>query len=421
MSVLPNQFLPDLMTQLPERYESEHFTLHYALRNPPQGAGHGVHGVRDLSVVAVYAEALEAAFDVMRKSPWLRPPPLTNPVDGRTDVYICDVRESFVTVFRGSHPVILLASRNWEPTCEGERQRAMAEAAHEVMHLFNFSQRPWMPIKGQCEAVWGSELWRWLDEGMAINLEEQVLEDNQDRFRFLMDWIDRPEVSLDARRAIYQTAMFVRYLYHRFGEAFVNQVWIEALAEDTPVSAFNRMSPSGEQFAVAETDQADLFSAYCRDAYFFNDPHSACHEPEAWRRFGARALTESFMLSAGDAAQTGTYELDHLACRYFRFTLAAEVEQLSLRMCVKREHSLKAELVAITSEGYQGNRQRLRITARNNSAKGEVWLAGELAVPADGNREVVLVVSNCGLRQQQENSTVAHDDGQPFRLEVSAD
>src|SRR5688572_9247374 len=76
-----------LVSDFPMVLESDHFILYFGLRNPVNGKGLGVAGVRDRVVVLTYLEALERLYSVMTSPPWNRKPPIVDK-SGKTRVYI---------------------------------------------------------------------------------------------------------------------------------------------------------------------------------------------------------------------------------------------------------------------------------------------------------------------------------------------
>jgi hypothetical protein len=382
------------------------------MRNPKTGIGLGAHGVRRVELIKQYIEALEKAYRALREEPWNRPPPVC---DGHTPVYVYDTQDPVTIPLQWRLPSVILRSRSEEPVVKSEHQRARADAVHEVMHVFNFREHPMTEES--------SEPWAWFDEGMAVFFEEWLLRDNPDHRRFLMDWIDCPEGSLDAWDRMYQSGMFVRYLARRFGCEFVNSVWTTSQQDKTPFAAIDRLLPKGLKFSAPGSREPDVFSAYCLDAYFLLDPASHCHAPQVWERFGERAVAESFSLKPGNRIEAAN-ELNHLACRYFRFSLQAGVKSLRVHLLPRetpQRPPLKAELAVVARAGLRGNTQRLHFPL--SIRPGEVLrLSGELAIPNPRDLDhLVLVVSNCGTRPELANTRLPHDDGQQFKIEVSAE
>lgn len=404
--------LDPIVKSLTATRRSEHFLLRYAMRNPKTGVGSGAHGVRRAALISQYVKALETAWRALTEEPWKRPTPVS---DGCTPVYIYDTQDPMTIPFQWRLPAVILRSRNEEPVVKPELQRASADAVHEVMHVFNFREHPMTEES--------SRRWAWFDEGMAVFFEEWLLPNNPDHRRFLMDWIDCPEGSLDDWDRMYQTGMFVRYLANRFGCEFVNQVWTTSRRDETPFAAINRLLPGGLKFSSAGSREPDVFSAYCGDAYFPRDPASHCHAPRVWERFGDRAVTESFSLRPGDRVEAAS-ELDHLACRYFRLSLQAGVKNLPVRLQTRpaAKHSpLKAELAMVMRAGLRGATQPLQPLVA--AQPGEpLRLSVEVAISNPNELDhLVLVVANCGTRPEPPNLRLPHDDGQQFKIEVSAE
>src|SRR5436309_2260613 len=170
--------------------ESEHFVVHFGLRNPRSGRGLGPGGVGDPVLVRTYLSALERLYRTLKSPPWNREEPVTD-ASGKTCVYVCDLAQigftDPVTVLdRDGVPYIGLPCRSREPLTDAVFRRAAAEAVHEATHVFNAQQRPFDAFESQ----W----WAWLDEAIATYMESRVLPGNQDYFRFLPDWIDHPGV-----------------------------------------------------------------------------------------------------------------------------------------------------------------------------------------------------------------------------------
>jgi hypothetical protein len=406
--------LDPIIRSLNDRLPTDHFLLHYALRNSRNGSGFEKHGVRQSDILSRYAKSLENAYAAMRNEPWLRPHPIREGAE-RIWVYIYQTPIPYTYAFQSRLPVIVLPSRHEEPTAKSELQKLSAEAVHEVAHAFNFHEHPMITPQAR--------EWHWFDEGFAIYFEECVLPNNHDRFRFLIHWMDTPEVSLDDRGAAYKNSMFVRYLANRFGKEFVNQVWTKSKQEETPLEAIARMLPDGLKFTAPGFYESDVFSDYCRDAYFLRDPDSHSRDTELWERFGDRGVHYSFELASGGREETESH-LDHLACRYFRFWPKPGVAKLSVHLHTQPAFShspLKAELAFVTRDGRRLSSQLLTPLVVRHVGE-PVRLFAETRLPADGEFEhLVLVVSNCGTRPEPANTRLPHDDGQQFKIEVSAE
>jgi len=414
--------VPKLEQLLPHVLESEHFVIHFGYRNPPVGGfgtqgirdravGLGGHGIRDRAVVLTYMNALESLYRAMTADPWHREAPVTD--GGRTHVYIADSEP--YTFHRRKVPFIVLSSRSNEPTTQAELYRAAAEAVHEATHLFNFREHPMNDPN--------SKAWEWFDEGIAVLMETLVASGNTDYFRFLMNWIDMPEVSLDDPKGKYQAGMFVRYLSKRLGVGFVNDVWTQSLVDETPLQTIARLIPSGQTFISPDPTVSDIFaSGYCIDPYFMWDHDCAGLAPDIILRYGERAVTESLVLRRG-SEETIDGLLNHLACRYYRFYLRGDVSRLRLSLYITdapQATPLKAEVAVVTREKCRKVVEPLLPTAPVPAG-----VAGKLSVTlnTDDSEEIdhlVLVVSNCGLRAARSQKGGPHDDKKPYVIEAAA-
>jgi Family of unknown function (DUF6055) len=403
--------------------ESDHFVIHYGLRNPREGRGRGSEGVRDRILVLTYVEALEHLHSIMTDAPWNRPPPVVD-LDRRTHVFVFDTYpftdvDPFSQTAPGSSaqtvPYIVLPCRNDETSTQAELQRAAAEAVHEATHVFNFTEKPddlLVPA------------WEWYDEGFAVFMETLAVAGNPDYVRFLKNWIDRPEVPLDHRNARYQAGMFVRYLARRLGHRFVNEVWTDSAPSEGPFQAIQRMLPPNQVLISPDPKVKDLFaSGYCMDPFFLWDHASAGLAPEVFARFGERAITDSLMLKAGAPAQMTGGVLDHLACRYYRFYLKGNVSKVWIALTPGNgagPTKLKAEVAAVTGEGARTGVTPLHPPPE--PVEGEPFrLTAWLNVADPGEIDhLILVVTNCGTRPDPLNGTNLHDDYKDFTIEVAA-
>ena len=216
-----------------------------------------------------YLHGLEESYRIATAR-WARAAPLTD-AGGQTEVLVFDLASfvrhdgPFTGVDLNGLPYIVLPSRNGEPTVAGEHARARAEAAHEAMHVFNYRERPFEDFAE----------WEWFDDALAVYAEMLLLPDNRDHFRYIGDWLDCPEIPLDAWPARYQAALFLRYLDRRCDAPFANRVWLTAAKTDLPVDALAKLMPPGLKFLSADPADLDLFaSGYCLDSYFLRDPQS---------------------------------------------------------------------------------------------------------------------------------------------------
>lgn len=418
--MLHTSLLQEIVRRLPLRLESDHFFLHYGLRNPEYGPGLGGHGVTSSELVYRYCDALEDLYRLMTESPFNRQPPLVG-ASGKTAIYVFDTSSilqgdgAFTDADINGYPFIALASRHREPTAEAALKRAEAEATHEGTHVFNYRQRPFRDLY--------SWPWVWFDEAIAIFVESTVQLGQPDCLRFLASWIDMPELSLDHLAAKYQAGMFARYLEKRMGSGFINTVWTDSLPGETALGALARLLRArGPEFAASDPHVPDVFaSGYCMDSYFLWDPSSAGFSPDVHDRYGERAVTRSWQIEAGEPASCqGT--LDHLACRYYRCYLQGNVTALQVRLETEPGSNLtplKAEVAEVTKarkRGFVRPLSRLIPSSSGGQAVLSTMLTGLEPEKID---HLVLVVSNCGLRADATGYSIAHDDGQEYTLEIS--
>ncbi len=417
--------LSEIKTLLTLEAESEHFLVHYGLRNPVKGRGLGAHGVRDRSIIQTYLRSLERLYQHLRAKPWSRPQPIVGD-SGRIEIYVFDISElipadgSPFTSAADNTPYICLPTGSYEPSTRAELHRAAAEAIHEAMHVFNHRERPLGGLH--------SGPWEWVDEALAVLMEITLIPGNHDHFRFLKNWVELPEVPLDNWAARYQAGLFACYLEKKL-PGFLNRVWLEAKPKEPPLKAMERLLPLDkgfEKFVSHRPDERDLFaSGYCLDSYFLGDHSNDWFSPELCARFGERAVSESFIMHPGQQESSGGWQLDHLACRYFRITLKGAVE--SLRVEVQSEEGqviapLKAELAVVTDEMRQGKVQPLRPLPADGMGE-TTRLALELSAAEldyDKADHLVLVVSNCGTREATVKRDKPYDDKRGFRINVSA-
>lgn len=370
----------------------------------------------DERLIETYREGLEMLYNELTSLHWSRPA-----INRITEVQVLDVATIFpsiaspFTTENQGIPYIVLPCRTSDPTCEAERQWALATAVHEATHVFNYQQRP---LHSPYSAKWA-----WFDEALAVFLEMQLIKDYRDHFRFLGTWIEKPELSLDDPVAGYQAGQFVAYLAKRLGIEFVNSVWTESAMQETPLEAIARLLPVGRKFVSADPDERDLFaSGYCLDSWFLNDPNSRAYDPDVHARYGERAITEGFVLRPG--AEVGASDktreqdsLNHLACRYYRFYLEGGVKELMVELHASDksgESTLKAELAVVTKEKRRGQVISLR-PASNNTCGGSILTAHVKRVSSKLDY-FIMVVTNCGTRAVNP----PHDDGKQFTIRASA-
>ncbi|MCI0489895.1 MAG: DUF6055 domain-containing protein [Blastocatellia bacterium] len=404
MLLTPNLY--EVIKKLPLTIESDHFIVHFGLRNPIDGRGLGPGGVRDRVLVLNVLYALERLHNTMTDSPWNRDKPEVG-AGGRTHVYLSDSSPFTATDGQGI-PFINLPCRNNDPTTQAEIRRAAAEAVHEATHVFNHRKRPFIDLF--------TDPWVWFDEGMALFMETLVVPGNPDYCRFLMNWIDMPEISLDDIHAKYQAGMFIRYLSKRIGNEFINDVWTKSRETEKPLEALVRLMPAGKIFLSHDPSVKDIFaSGYCLDSYFLSDHGRAFLSPEVFIRYGERAVSESAVLKP-DSIWEIMDSLDHLACRYYRFYLKGQVPKLRVSLRASDSNGvapLKAEMATVILEMQRGEVKPLQITSSSESGEALEVFAEMDIQDSEGIDHIVLVVTNCGIKAN-------HDDGKEYTITASA-
>jgi hypothetical protein len=325
-------------------------------------------------------------------------------------VFIYSPSSPFTTYFpEGGVPYIGLSCRSDEPMNDAAMRRAAAEAVHEAVHVFNFTERPH-------NGIWAN-WWAWFDEALAVHLESRVLLGNQDYFRYLANWMDLPGVPLNQWGAHYQACLFVHYLSARLGPLFPNQVWMESRENEKPLEAIRRLlHDRGVVFASADPDHRDLFSSYSIDCYFLRDHESGCFAPELCTRYGDRAVAASGRISRGETIEFEA-ELPHLACNYFRVYPHRGVDGLRvvLHPGEGTATALKAELAVASPDFHRGHSAVLRSGGDPDGRRSV-----ELADLANQDlHHVVLVVTNCHLEEVSRYRGPRYR-GESFRIEVTA-
>jgi hypothetical protein len=403
----------DIIEGLPNELQSKHFTIRYGDRNPRNGPGLGVHGVRDRVLILTYLQALENLYRTMTAPPWNWPEPITD--DGKKiRVFVCD--EDPTTYHDDEqYPCIVLPSRSDEPTTHAELLRAAAEAVHEGTHVFNFGKRPHYETS--------SNPWIWFDEGMAVLMETLVAAGNPDYFRFLRNWIDVPETPLDESEEKYQSGIFVGYLHRRLGADFVRRVWLDSDEGEGPIKALERLAEeNGITFVSPEPSVKDIFaSGYCVDPFFMWDHRSDHLAPDIFYRFGERAIAQSFSLNTKSACEVDQDSLNHLSCRYYKFRLVQPTKKVHVEMQVDdpANNKLKCQVVIVDAEN-----QPLRIVTLDKAPRSllanRYQLSATIQLTDDRNDHLMLVVTNCGTITSAENDEDEHDDDKYYSLKVRA-
>jgi hypothetical protein len=151
--------------------------------------------------------------------------------------------------------------------------------------------------------------------------------------------------------------------------------------------------------------EPDVFaSGFCFDSYFMNCERSPGYEspgyePEIFKRFGGRAVTQTWLMEDRTVWSNNNaelYPLPGLACRYFRFMPGKKPAKLVVRVVASYGHSLKAEW-ALAKGSLEGLLPGERIAAKlcqgaNGLLECDLEEFSEAAC-----HHAVLVVSNCAV------------------------
>jgi hypothetical protein len=366
--------LNDVIDQLQERIESDHFIIIFGSRNAASGPGLGFRGVRDRRLLLIYIDALERLYSVLVQFAKRRPPVVGH--TGKTVIYVFD--SSDVPPFFGSPftdvdpdgiPYIGLQARNNDPTIEAAFQRARADATHEGAHLFNFRERhPHDPYTSS---------WVWFDEGTAVFFERYVFAGNPDTLRYAMNWVDIPDASLDDWNFRYESGLFVRYLYYRYGIEFLSEVWMNSAKRETPWDTLQRLLAQGPQGTV------ELFREYCIESFFIWDHRGVMFMPEIYSRYGHRRIVERFEVKVGAVESRRGLALPHLACHYHQINFSENVATVAVTVS-SAWSEMMLDVIAVTPDGARGERTPLR--------EGTPHSLRTL-----GSKHFVLVVCNCSI------------------------
>jgi len=401
-----SQFISDL--NLPHTLESDHFIAKFRINDSQKGPGRSSACVRGRIWVLTCLDAAERLYEIMMSPPWERKHPVEK--DGKIRIYFFDVSAYFLqnspvtTVDSSGEPFICLPCQCNTPTIRAAFQFITSSTIHEVTHVFNSKKRPFNNLN--------SRPWLWFDEGFAVFMEHLVMWGNPDYFQFLKSWIDNPHFPMIEKRAWYQAVMFIAYLAKKMKYEFVNDIWIKAKEKETPIQTISRLLDESKEPLFLNFQE--IFTAYCKDAYFLLDPHSGCFAPEIYRRFGRRAVTESFKLDKGTHISPDTYDLGELGCRYLRFFLKDGVMKLEVRLSAEGNSTkLRALLAFMTKEKQCREATPLLPCSSEDSDKPVQLFAKMENIDTKDIEHVVLVVSNCKVPNQQ-----YHLDS--FSLEVDA-
>lgn len=383
------------------RLETEHFIIHFGFRNPTEGKGIGRDGVRDPTLINKYADSLERGYQVMTGEPWSRQTPIVG-AHRKTLVYVFDTN-AFTSYDVQMVPFLCLSANSNEPTGQADLHLAESLAIHEVAHLFNFRERPFYDLS--------AERWAWFEEAFASFLETVISPDSLAYLRFVSDWIESPNISLDEFRTGNHALVFFRYAENQLGADFLNRVWTLSEPWENPFDTMVRLMPKGKAFSSNDPNDHDLFaSGYCMDGYFLADPQSGCFMPEAHKRYGDRAVDESWCLGPGETQTTNSF-LDHLSCKYYRLYPKAGTIRLELSLLSQDStsvHPLKVEIAIVHDRTTRGKVQRMKLAV---GPEGSERLVGEVSLSPEAIDHLVVVVSNCGMKPDQ-------NDNKEYTLQV---
>lgn len=409
-------------------WKSAHFIIRYALRNPPKGKGMGAHGVANEELIKAYAEGLEAIYQLMTSAPLNHLPPKPN----RIEVFVFDTDSPFTYPDssngdpRNFIPYIALPSGTDKMLSKDELRYAKIVAAHEGAHAINFRYHPPFDPKTGLRNM-RFQNWEWVDEGIAVNSETKILPSSREHYFYLRRWICQPEVPLDREGGLisYRAVMFTKFLDKLLKRPFANELWTLSKFDEDPFDALKRLLPDGYQFLSDQHDDNDVFAAYCLDSYFLADRQSCCYDQNLYKRFGERAITESFLIKPSQRCN-GEGELDHLACSYYKIVPRNGVRKITVRLETipyLTKTPLRAQLAKAIDGVRKGTPVKLKpVDGAHNTSK-TVTLFGEMSLPRSIRaNHLILVVSNHGVRPRRGTShNKDHDDDQKFRFEISAE
>ena len=452
---------PDLLWCLPEIGISEHFVFHGIWRNPKpsqQASGsfnHVVHGIRDTTVLSLYQDTLEDAYQKFVKAGRNKPtfeygmrfgkriPVFLIAADRGSEECSSPFAHGVVIPELGKWaPYIVLPVRGFETTMEAEREAFAATAVHELSHVFNMQILPHR--RAATERIpFEIRTWIWFDEGIATSDESWVLSGNKDWLPFSIGWLDYPERSLNDDAAWYQAALFVRYLNRRMEDAgilnFSNEIWKQSArvwksVDDhskgissptqtlTALSAVQMCLEDHEiEFSSNKMDVDDFFaSGFCMDSYFLWDSSSKRSEQEVNARFcGGRAVAECLCVTVDEITESRLWTLPHLACRYFRIypshlpvRIRVSVELGGVRAC-----DLKAEM-AFVAHGTLARVGKVIRFREEFIDRGHALIADQEPIISDVEFDhIIVVVTNCAT-----NTATAHSaEVGGFTVRVSAE
>ena len=406
--------------ELRETVTTEHFVIRFSHRDPLPGSGGrgvGTRGIHRGPLLTWYSDALETSYAKLEATRHESKP------KARTEVYVYDISgpfgigEPFATVAENDHPRICLSSRKSEPALQQYLHMAAVEAAHEVTHVFNWAARP--PLRGLTERKW-----RWFDEATAVLMETLIYPGNLDSTRFCLNWMDLPELPVDHPGMRYEAGMFARYLARRFGPQLISDIWTKSESHEDPISALHRLTsdqcPEHLRDMTPENSRCWIFGEYAHDSYFLVDYRLPAFAHDAALRFGYRAITESFRVSAGGKVATMD-RVAHLACRYYRIEVASNVKEFKVAVQLANAESvncLECQLGVLLPDQTRGASIRLSHGAASTGGSLTGALTREHFARAES---IILTVANCGTRDERLTPQGdPHDDGREYTIKIAA-
>ncbi len=357
------------------------FRASYRPRHSPGSSGNGIAGVRHVSLVLCYLQALERLRSRLAELDWQKP------FQAPVQVEILPIAVPF---FEPSSKRIALPCRHEEPNLQVLRQRAAVEAAHEGMHAFTDAARN--PLSSDSSQRSAEKQWRWMHEATAVMMENFLFPDNPESLRFALEWADQPHVSLMAPAPSpwrypdpYHAGYFLRYVVHRSDSGIISRLWNESQPDEAPFKALQRLLPDlGVLDAGAES--SPLFSEYAFDSYFLGDCTLASFAPDVQIRYRERGLRSWCTLKAGETPPPFEDQVSNLACHYYRVDAREEV---TVTLAHQRG-TLALFAGAVTREMQRGRHSRTTAVASSTGAVQTL----RLPPPDPGDDYAVVCVAN---------------------------